>query len=50
MGKNVEQKPKVEIAKEVVTPKRKYFMPEQGKVVEADSIEEAVKNSEKGDK
>ena len=30
MGKNVEEKPKEEIAKEVITPKRKYFMPDPG--------------------
>ena len=48
MGKNVDEKPKQEIAKEVITPKRKYFLPESGEVKEADSIEEATKK--KGDK
>ena len=45
MGKveSVEEKPKKDIAKEVITPKRKYFLPATGEVKEAESIGEITK-------
>lgn len=43
-SKSAEEKPKNEVAKRVVTPKRKYFFPEEGVTVEAeDSVEAATK-------
>jgi len=37
-----EEKPKEEVGKSVITPKKRYFLPEAGKSVEADSFEEAI--------
>ena len=38
----MDEKKKKDIPQEVITPKRKYFMPETGKVVEAESLEQAI--------
>ena len=38
----MDEKKKKDIPQEVITPKRKYFMPESGKVVEAESLEKAI--------
>ena len=49
----MDEKKKREIPQEVITPKRKYFMPETGKVVEAESLEQAIqedKNEQKENK
>ena len=40
---NADETPKVEVAKSVVTPKKRYFYPEAGKTVEATSKDEADK-------
>jgi hypothetical protein len=37
-----DETPKQQIAKKVITPKRKYFLPEAGVEVEATSLENAV--------
>lgn len=42
----MDEKKKKDIPQEVITPKRKYFMPESGKVVEAESLEQAVNQEE----
>lgn len=39
--------PKREIAKRVITPKRRYFVPEYGRSVEAESLDEAAKLAKK---
>nr|DAT57992.1 MAG TPA: hypothetical protein [Caudoviricetes sp.] len=49
----MDEKKKRDIPQEVITPKRKYFMPESGKVVEAESLEQAIqedKNEQKENK
>nr|DAM37564.1 MAG TPA: hypothetical protein [Caudoviricetes sp.]DAP75785.1 MAG TPA: hypothetical protein [Caudoviricetes sp.] len=49
----MDEKKKKDIPQEVITPKRKYFMPESGKVVEAESLEQAIqedKNEQKENK
>lgn len=38
-----EELSKREVAKEVITPKKRYFFPEEGKSVEAETQEEAEK-------
>lgn len=45
-----EEKPKEEIGKSVITPKKRYFYPEAGRSVEADSKEEADKLVKKKEK
>lgn len=42
----MDEKKKRDVPQEVITPKRKYFMPETGKVVEAESLEQAVNQEE----
>jgi hypothetical protein len=42
-----DEHPKNDIAKRVITPKRRYFMPEAGVSVEAESTEDAIKQLEK---
>lgn len=42
----MDEKKKKDIPQEVITPKRKYFMPESGKVVEAESLEKAISQEE----
>ena len=42
----MDEKKKKDIPQEVITPKRKYFMPESGKVVEAESLEQAINQKE----
>ena len=42
----MDEKKKRDIPQEVITPKRKYFMPETGKVVEAESLEQAINQEE----
>jgi hypothetical protein len=48
----MDEKKKKDISQEIITPKRKYFMPETGEVVEAESLEEAIedKNEQKENK
>lgn len=48
----MDEKKKKDISEEVITPKRKYFMPETGEVVEAESLEQAIedKNEQKENK
>lgn len=49
----MDEKKKKDVPQEVITPKRKYFMPETGKVVEAESLEQAIqedKNEQKENK
>lgn len=49
----MDEKKKKDIPQEVITPKRKYFMPETGTVVEAESLEQAIqedKNEQKENK
>lgn len=48
----MDEKKKKDISQEVITPKRKYFMPETGEVVEAESLEQAIedKNEQKENK
>jgi hypothetical protein len=41
--KSSDEQPRREVGKAVVSPKRKYYFPDYGKVVEATSQEEAVK-------
>lgn len=36
-----------DIAKKVITPTRKYFLPSEGKTVEAESLAEAIKKENK---
>lgn len=43
----MDEKKKRDIPQEVITPKRKYFMPETGKVVEAESLEQAINQENK---
>lgn len=45
----MDEKKKKDISQEIITPKRKYFMPETGEVVEAESLEQAIedKNEQK---
>lgn len=45
----MDEKKKKDIPQEVITPKRKYFMPETGKVVEAESLEQAVNQEDKNE-
>lgn len=45
-----EEKPKEEVGKSVITPKKRYFLPEAGKSVEADSLEEATQTKTKEEK
>lgn len=40
---STEEKPKREVAQDVITPKKRYFYPEAGRSVEADSRDEADK-------
>lgn len=42
MDESADEKPKAEIAKQVITPKRKYFFPQRGVEVEAVTAELAV--------
>jgi hypothetical protein len=42
-----DEKPKRSIAKRVVTPKRKYFVPEHGVTVEANDVTDAVEQAKK---
>jgi hypothetical protein len=42
-----EEQPKKQIANKVITPKRKYFVPSTGRTVEAESLADAVTESEK---
>nr|DAX56439.1 MAG TPA: hypothetical protein [Caudoviricetes sp.] len=48
----MDEKKKKDISQELITPKRKYFMPETGEVVEAESLEQAIedKNEQKENK
>ena len=46
----MDEKKKKDIPQEVITPKKKYFMPESGKVVEAESLEQAVSQDSQEDK
>lgn len=46
----MEEKKKKDIPQEVITPKRKYFMPESGTVVEAESLEQAINQDNQEDK
>ena len=48
----MDEKKKKDISQERITPKRKYFMPETGEVVEAESLEQAIedKNEQKENK
>jgi hypothetical protein len=48
----MDEKKKKDISQEIITPKRKYFMPETGEVVEAESLEQAIedKNEQKENK
>lgn len=41
-----DEQPKKKVAKKVVTPKRRYFVPEHGVSVKATSHEDAVKQAE----
>lgn len=45
-----EEKPKEEVGKSVITQKKRYFLPEAGKSVEADSLEEATQTKTKEEK
>lgn len=45
----MDEKKKKDVPQEVITPKRKYFMPETGKVVEAESLEQAVNQEDKNE-
>lgn len=38
----MDEKKKKDISQELITPKRKYFIPETGEVVEAESLEQAI--------
>lgn len=40
--KSTDELPKKEVAKKVITAKRRYFLPTHGISVEAESVEEAV--------
>lgn len=42
MPDSIDEQPKAKIAKKLVTPTRKYFLPSRGKEVEADSVELAI--------
>lgn len=48
----MDEKKKKDISQELISPKRKYFMPETGEVVEAESLEQAIedKNEQKENK
>lgn len=48
----MDEKKKKDISQEIITLKRKYFMPETGEVVEAESLEQAIedKNEQKENK
>lgn len=48
----MDEKKKKDISQEIITHKRKYFMPETGEVVEAESLEQAIedKNEQKENK
>lgn len=48
----MDEKKKKDISQDLITPKRKYFMPETGEVVEAESLEQAIedKNEQKENK
>lgn len=45
----MDEKKKKDVSQEVITPKRKYFIPETGKVVEAESLEQAVNQEDKNE-
>ena len=45
--KAADENSKAKIAKRVVTPKRRYFIPAAGVSVEADDMEKALKAAEK---
>ena len=45
----MDEKKKKDVPQEVITPKRKYFIPETGKVVEAESLEQAVNQEDKNE-
>lgn len=49
-AKSADEQPKEAIAKKVVTAKRRYFVPDHGVSVEANSPEEAVKLAAKQEK
>lgn len=49
MAKSIEEQSKKEIAKRVITPTRKYFLPTKGVTVEAADEAEAVKKANKKD-
>lgn len=42
MTESIEEQPKAAIAQKVITPKRKYFLPQTGIEVEAESLEDAI--------
>lgn len=46
-SKSADEQPKEEVAKRVISSKRRYFVPEHGISVEADSPEEAAKAAAK---
>lgn len=46
--KSADEEPKEQVAKRVVAPKRRYFMPQTGESVFATSVEDAVKRASKG--
>lgn len=50
MADSIEEQPKAIIAQKVITPKRKYFLPEHGIEVEAESLDDAITIAEKTNK
>lgn len=42
MDKSADEEPKTKIAKRVMTPTRKYFVPSHGVEVVADSVDKAI--------
>lgn len=42
-----DEKPRKEIAKQVITPKRKYFLPSTGATIEGETLEDAVAKTKK---
>lgn len=47
MSNTVDEQPKKDIAKKVITPKRKYFSPDVMASVEAESFDDAVSETKK---
>jgi hypothetical protein len=48
--KSPDEQPKSKIARQVTTPKRRYFVPAFGVSVEADSAQDAVEEAKKAAK